>query len=135
MIAYTRFTNDQGDIWVMNADGSNQHQVTDSPQDEGDVAWSPDGRRLAFGRGEKEVERTIWLMNADGTEPTQITFTAGDPDSDEPTWSPDGTMLAVSYWNGDSVDIAVMNSDGTGFTRLTTNADDDFHPAWGPSAP
>ena len=114
----------------MDADGSNQTRLTDSPADEGNAAWSPDGTRIAFGRGELEEDRTIWVMNADGTEQTQITFSTGDPDSDDPSWSPDGLRLAVGYWNGEDVDIVVMNADGTAPVNLTTGPDDDFHPAW-----
>ena len=37
-----------GDIWVMNADGSDQRELTDNPDDNFGSAWSPDGKQIAF---------------------------------------------------------------------------------------
>jgi Tol biopolymer transport system component len=53
----------------------------------------------------------------------------GTPDN---PWSPDGSQIAfVSNRDGNS-EIYVMNSDGTGLTRLTDNPDDDVNPRWSP---
>src|ERR671914_150310 len=60
-----------GDIWVMNADGTNQTNLTNTPDiNEGQPAWSPDGTKIAFtGPGtpnEDGVRRgDIYLMDAD----------------------------------------------------------------------
>src|SRR5262249_23438678 len=66
-----------GGIWVMNADGSNQHQVAGctasdpAPCANGDLfgpAWSPDGTQIAYlstnGDGS---DRPVMIMNADGS--------------------------------------------------------------------
>lgn len=42
------------DIWIMNPDGSKQVNLTKSKQAEDSPSWSPDGKRLAFTRGEKQ---------------------------------------------------------------------------------
>jgi TolB protein len=55
-----------GDIWVMNADGSRQVNLTRSPARENGVAWSPDGRRIAYIQRDG-AKRRIWVMNADGS--------------------------------------------------------------------
>ena len=38
------------DLWVVDADGSNLHRLTDGPADDGQAWWSPDGKRIAFAR-------------------------------------------------------------------------------------
>jgi Tol biopolymer transport system component len=52
-----------GDIWVMNADGSNAHALT-SGADKLGTAWSPDGSEMAT---LDWPSRTVEIMNADGT--------------------------------------------------------------------
>jgi dipeptidyl aminopeptidase/acylaminoacyl peptidase len=50
-IAFVRGGNLHEGIWVMSADGDHAHKVFGEPGDKfGGVAWSPDGRRLAFAR-------------------------------------------------------------------------------------
>ena len=49
-------------------------------------AWSPDGKRIAYGKGNE-----IFLANGDGGEPRQILHTAGT--ANDIRWSPDGSIL------------------------------------------
>jgi len=67
------------DILVMNSDGSNVTNLTNSPGWEGRPRWSPDGNRIVFSGGNND----IWVMNADGTDRGQI-GTAGT----RPDWGP-----------------------------------------------
>jgi Tol biopolymer transport system component len=73
------FTSDRDrnqEIYLMNADGSGQIRLTNSPLFDGDRVWSPAGRQIAFtsdGGGYAE----IYVMNADGSHQTRLTSDAG----------------------------------------------------------
>jgi dipeptidyl aminopeptidase/acylaminoacyl peptidase len=67
-----------GDIWVMDADGTNQTNLTNTPDtNEDQPAWSSDGTRIAFTSDQDEVPpfTDIWVMNSDGSNQTNLTPT------------------------------------------------------------
>jgi len=57
----------QDELWVMNADGSGQQRLTRSPEAEQVITWSPDGRKIVFGRFPSTPSWAFFVMNADGT--------------------------------------------------------------------
>jgi Tol biopolymer transport system component len=129
------------DIFVMNANGSGQTNLTNTPEADGvefDPTWSPDGQKIAFAKFPDEDSAghgdgaQIWVMNANGSGQTQLTSGAigdeGDEGDEEPVWSPDGLKIAFT---SEAVpgpegvrnrDIFVMNSDGSGQTNITNTA-------------
>jgi Tol biopolymer transport system component len=64
------------EICVMNADGSNQVQLTDNTVGDLTPTWSPDGQKIMFHRPVGGRQQ-LFVMNADGTNQHQVTDTAG----------------------------------------------------------
>jgi Tol biopolymer transport system component len=62
------------ELWVMNADGSGQRRLTRTPEFEFVLSWSPDGRKLAFGRFPAKPRWAFFVMNADGTGARKVTW-------------------------------------------------------------
>ncbi|KAB2344376.1 protein kinase domain-containing protein [Actinomadura rudentiformis] len=81
-IAYTRGAYPNGDIWVMNADGSGDRKLTKGSQHEMDPNWSRDGKWLAYVRGPYSEPR-VRAIRLDGTGDTAIT---DDADIGHPNW-------------------------------------------------
>lgn len=97
------------DIWVMDSDGSNKKQLTESPMHE-EGEWSPDGKRIAYisfdsdclgGFGERKRHKAkseIWVMNADGTDKKQLlSIPCNNGLIMDMEWSPDGSKIAFVW--------------------------------------
>ena len=104
------------EIYVMNADGSNQTNLTNNSSQDKYPTWSPDGSKIAF-YSMRDGNDEIYVMNADGSNQTRLT---NNSDSDKyPLWSPDGSKIAFLKVMYPNWDIYVMNADGSNQTRLT----------------
>jgi len=82
-IAFVSSRDGDREIFVMDADGRNQTQLTNNTSDDYSPAWSPDGRRIAFASW-RDGDRKIFVMDADGRNQTQLTTEGGS----YPDWCP-----------------------------------------------
>ncbi len=142
------------EIYVADADGANERNLTDNPGADGrfGFAWSPDGSRIAF-VSDREGSSDLWLVNVDGSGLTNLT-TRHDvdpagweiPATAELSWSPEGTRIAFAAHNQG---IQVISADGSELVRLsqlhaasledqegnvtgTIDVSLDFGPMWSP---
>ena len=70
------FAGDDGDIWSINRDGSEQRQLTNSPFKDFCPRISPDGRHIFFASARSGTVQ-VWRMNSDGTNQVQLTNREG----------------------------------------------------------
>jgi TolB protein len=128
-IAYTVRENGQDDIWVMGVGDRVPLRLTNSPEDERDAAWSPDGRRLAYA-SRQDGNWDIYVYDMQTGETTRMTYDLSFQGA--PRWSPDGEWLVYESYQGNNLDIYVMRRDGSSEQRLTEHPEPDFSPAWSP---
>jgi Tol biopolymer transport system component len=119
------------EIYVVNADGTGLTRLTTDPANDNEPRWSPDGARIAFRRVTGVVNSEIWVMDADGTDAAQLT-PLGPGHDQAPNWSPDGSRIAFGTERFGDLEVAVINADGTGLTRLTNQPGLDGDPVWSP---
>jgi uncharacterized repeat protein (TIGR01451 family) len=118
---------DDKEIFVMNADGTGQTQLTTSQQTndgatiDTDPHWSPDGTKIILTRSTIN-SHAIYTMNANGSNLAKL-FNFGGQQAD---WSPDGVSVVFHQTN----EICTANTDGTNFKCLTNNNFFDFAPKW-----
>jgi hypothetical protein len=135
-LAYTLRENGQEDLWTISVGESGPLRLTNSPADERDPAWSPDGTRLAFASN-RDGNWELYYMQIDTGAITRLTYTPGFEGA--PTWSPDGAYIAYEGYNDDTqdLDIYIISSDparaaSEGALRATFTVGPDIEPAWGP---
>lgn len=91
----------KGGLGLLVASRDTEARLLTSAAWEGDLRWSPDGRRLAYWS-----DGAIWLVDAEGGVPQQLVSAASQPGFD---WSPDGSRLAFVV----GTDVRVVVTDGS----------------------
>ena len=149
------------DIWMVSWDGTQQIQLTNTPESESSPAWSPDGKWLSFLSSRQGGDGSqLWLFNRLGGEPVRVTNV---PDGiDDYQWSPDSKRLVFVVSDPDTaapkgntkkpivIDRLHFKSDPGGYllashqhlalfdlasrtlTSLTSGTSDETDPVWSP---
>jgi dipeptidyl aminopeptidase/acylaminoacyl peptidase len=124
-------------LYVFDVEKKTTTQITSGDYDDGQPAWSPDGKQIAFTSNrstpdpDASRDSNIWIVAADnadkGAHITQLT-TNPAPDG-QPAWSPDGKWIAyvteldphLFYYS--TQHLAVIPASGGQPNVLTTNFD------------
>src|SRR5215210_2749500 len=99
-VAYTVATaikdtdKNNNDVWMVSWDGSQQIQITSTPEGESSAKWSPDGKYLSFVSARMGAKSgQIWLLNRAGGEAIKLTEVKGGVS--DYAWSPDSKRLVL----------------------------------------
>ncbi len=131
VIAFIR-NSEFGEVYLMNADGKNQRQLTPSSarvHRDSAPTWSPSGNRIVFRRQLSGFDRNgerreaLYAIDSDGSHLRQLTQPTADL-LGLPAWSPDGRSIAIDFvrlQRGALVSaIDVVKADGSGKRRFAT---------------
>lgn len=122
---------EQGELWIVNADGSDAHRASDVTVGYG-TDWSPDGKWIV---GDGGGSLLVFDASAMSSAPRQISLP--DTLAFGASWSPDGSRLAFSLVTIEKrvADIATIAADGTDLWTLTNDPAKEEFPAWGLPTP
>lgn len=137
-LAFTLEVNDNRDIYLMDADGSNRVRLTEHPAADNGPSWSADGSMIAF-NSRRSGSDQIWRSNVEegswGYNHTQLTQNGHHRRvNNYLSWSPDGRWIAFEAdRDRDDPEIYLANAvDGTNQQRLTFTRALDEVPSWSP---
>ncbi len=139
---------DTYDIFRAGADGSSSRRLTSTPGYDAEATIGPDGRIVFTSVRDGDME--IYSMNGDGSDVRRLTNRPG-PDGG-PWFSPDGKqivfrgrpisdpkeladyqgLLKEGLWRPSTLEIYVMNRDGSNLRQVTRLGGANFAPAWHP---
>jgi serine/threonine protein kinase len=120
-------------IWRIPLDGAAggagaPTRLVSSSRSQGDPAFSPDGRRLAF-ESDRSGTSEIWISGADGADPQRLTSFRG-PWTNSPQWSPDGRQIVFYARGSGGSEIYVVGAEGGVPQRVGTGLPDSETPTW-----
>ncbi len=133
-IVYSHQIGNVAELWVMDYDGANKHQITHLRTEAITPRWSPDAGEIAFTcfvpyRGVVSAQICLYSMAAHRV----LYFPRFPGTNSAPDWSPNGSELAFSSSMRGDPEIWTTNSDGTHPRQLTfTPRSVNTSPVWNP---
>jgi Tol biopolymer transport system component len=134
-IAFISDRTGTANIYMMNADGSQSTNLTNSTQLEDLPTWSPDGTILAFSRNTVNTDQwDVFTIALDGSPGQQITN--GAIYTTWMKWSPNGSQLAFATAPLLERHVSIINADGSNeisfYETEGDTGDSSDNPTWSP---
>lgn len=127
-IAFVSARSGHKELWVMDYDGSNQHQLTHS----GGIAltprWSPDASRIAYTCFVPSPQICMFSMDTNRI----VSFPRFRGTNSAPSWSPDGSQIVFESSMAGNPELYSIGSNGGSPKRLTFSSGASTSPAWNP---
>jgi Tol biopolymer transport system component len=123
-------------LFVINADGSGQRQLTPWSLNGGDPDWSPDGKLILFRAvSAREQHGNIYTVNADGSGLKQLTRYPAPKAVFAGSFSPDGNWITFARFSGTDPYPAIfaMRANGMRLRRVSRGLGYNVAPDWGPA--
>ena len=130
IIVFASNRDGQNEIYTMNADGSNQTQLTNNPAMDWLPDWSPDGSKIVFS-SDRDGTNDIFIMDSDGGNATKIECNTSDQEL-YPAWSPDGTRILFTRGNNNfsEWELFIYDISANNVRQLTNNQIIDDNGSW-----
>ncbi len=128
------YRTNNGNIFVINQNGSNEQRILTRFENMINPRWSPDNKRLTFTRYRTDIkdDSDIWISDLKGDNPTMLTHNPGL--QYQSTWSPDGKkILFVSKNEAERHHILLMDLKDMSSQPLTDKGYYNILPAWSPN--
>jgi len=113
-IIYESRAGGNSDLWIMDADGRNQKQLTDDAYNERFALATPDGHHIVFLSARPGSQ--LWRMDIDGSNAKRLT----DSGALSPTMSPDGKWVAYTTFGPGGFSIWKVSIDGGEPVQITS---------------
>lgn len=139
-IAYASDKSGVPQIYLINLDGTDEHQLTDLEEGACQPAWDPSGTQLAITTPclksrDDYAGSNIWLLSIDvvGNVSAPEPLLLGPAGNFDPAWSPDGSRIAFTSLRDGRAQIYVTDLDSGDLLNVNDDLGYNYQPTWSPT--